>query len=153
MSVKSYLMTVISLVILTETAKYLLPRGKTKKVVDTILALIVVVTLVSPVLRLGGVTLGEVVGAEYHADETYLTRIDNSNARLVKSEVAAILRGKDVSYSEIEVVGENGKIKKVKIYLSDKVIDENSEHIIVTEITRSIAAYIGICEEAVEIVD
>ena len=75
MNVKSYILSVAALVILSEIARLILPDGKTKKAAEIVFALIVVVTLLSPIFRLKDADLSfEYDDANYVADEYFVEK-------------------------------------------------------------------------------
>ncbi|MBP5373192.1 MAG: hypothetical protein J6Y44_03300 [Clostridia bacterium] len=153
MNVSSYLLSITALVILTELTRMILPKGKTRRVVEILFSLVIVATLLSPVINVKNFAYLNELGSEFTADYAYSDYIDGVYGRTVKINAERWLDEKNFPYSSVEVDCERGSIKKVKIYCSKKVIEGNFEHINSSEVTTSLASLLGINAEVVEFVE
>lgn len=153
MDIKKYILTVIALVLIGEIARLVIPKGKTKKIAEVFIALVTVLSLSNPIIvyfkgngaDIGAKKINEEVlsfgGAVYYADEELFDR-----------RVKRVLSDEKIPYSRFITEKENGEIKKVTIYLSDLVIEEDFEHIIDTEQRERIETLLGISKGAIEFV-
>lgn len=153
MSVKGYILSVAALIVLTEVTRIILPKGRTRRVVEILFSLVIVATLISPILNI--TKIGELyeLGSEFTADYAYSDYIDKVYGRTVENKVKRYLDEQKIPYTFVEVVCEKSSIKKVKIYYDKLVMEGNFEHINSSEVTTSLASLLGINAEVIEFVE
>ena len=153
MNVKGYLLSVTALIILSEISRMLLPKGKTRRVVEVAYSLVVIITLISPVIKLGELYVGGGDAPAFQADENYFYYADSIYAGTMEKQVKKFLDEKGFPYSSVKVDCERFSIKKLTIYCDEKVIKENFSHIDSSEVTIELSSLLNIDAEAVRIVE
>ena len=149
MNVRSYLVSVCSLVVLTEIVRLILPKGKTKRTAEIVFSLVTVITLITPLVNLKDVLSGNSWSEIASEDNGY--GIEEVTEKYYERIASNALNDDDIPVENIAVKTENGEIKKITIYLSDLVIDEKKEHINSSEIRTRLSTLFQIDTEVIEV--
>lgn len=149
MNVRSYLVSVCSLVVLTEIVRLIVPKGKTKRTAEIVFSLVTVITLITPLVNLKNVLSGNSWSEIAYEDNGY--GIEEVTEKYYERIASNALNDDDIPVENIAVKTENGEIKKITIYLSDLVIDEKKEHINSSEIRTRLSTLFQIDTEVIEV--
>ena len=149
MNVRSYLVSVCSLVVLTEIVRLILPKGKTKRTAEIVFSLVTVITLITPLVNLKNVLSGN--SWSEIASEDIGFGIEKVTVKYYERIASHVFNYDDIPVANIAVKTENGEIKKITIYLSDLVIDEKKEHINSSEIRTRLSTLFQIDTEVIEV--
>ena len=153
MNVWNYLLTVVALVVSGEMIRLILPNGKTKKTAETVFALVVVLCLITPVASFFKGTGEKDTIVSIDPEKTFVNETYADGFKdLMNRRVKRCLEAENVAYSGYDIEWEGNSVKKIKIYLSDLVMDDDFEHIIGIEEREKLETLLGVGKGAVEIV-
>jgi len=155
---KEYILSIISVILLTGVAGIILPDGKMGKFVKSVFALITLVIILNPLVSLmrqftsGNYepTFGN--DAEIKEDVEFIDYIEFTRARLMSEKAEEALKEKGYE-GTVEVIYEsidyNFKIKKIKVNLKNKVIDGVDKHINIEEVKQAVADALAVKKELI----
>ena len=154
MNLKSYILTAASLIVIGELLRLIMPNGKTKKTAEVVFALVTILCLISPIVSFINGDKGYSLQISTESADLYEARSEAEKALsdMTENRIKRVLTSENIPFSRFETESENGAIKKVKIYLSDLVIDEDFEHIINSEERQRLETLLGVGKGAVEFV-
>lgn len=143
-------LTLLGLAVISTVSEMLLPQGKTRNVIRSVMATVATLAMVTPLPQIfnngfdfdfsdGYVTL----------DKSYIEYVEKSNARVAEDGANEYLRQQGYSGIKVFVVLDGYKVKSVTAKVDDFGITQNGEHINKSEITALIAEYFGIDREAI----
>lgn len=135
----NYFFATISVIILLAFLDIIISKTKNGKVVKSVVSLIAVTMLAVPIVS---IVKGDnsLIKEGYYSEYTKNYLIDLEK-KVVKNKIKEAL--KDLEYEilnvEVEYFSENDllEIKKVTVYLSSAVINENNEHIDILESVKN----------------
>ena len=146
---KSWVLSICSVALLTTIASMILPEGKMKKPVEGIFALIISIAIVSPILSFDLSTFNIHLGqdGELVFQETFLSYVEDERGALVEKECVSILENLGINKATVSINNNlnNGEEIMVFINLQNVVINSKNEHIDIIEQARySIASHLNI---------
>ena len=151
----SYLLGIVGVVLLTVLIDLILPDGKINKYIKSVIAIVVVAVIISPVAKLVKSDFdfsNLFTSSGYKVDEVLLSEITNQNLQNYESELEKSLANLGYSNVHISIVSErrNGNqiIKYIYVDLCDLVINKNESHIdYYTKIKESVAKLVSNIKE------
>ncbi len=144
-------LTVLGLATVTTVAEMLLPQGKLRKVVRSVVATVTALVIVTPLPSLlkNGFDFDFAADA-VETDADYLDYVENAKNEIIAKSVCDHLKSKGYGSGYTLTVETDGyDVKSVTINFSQSGITENGEHINKSEIIELIADYLRIGEEAI----
>lgn len=146
---KTWIVSVISVLILISLLSILIPKGKLSPLIDSVLSIIFLFTVVSPFIS-GKASLENVLDftdSEYVGEsiqENYLYYIAEKEAEAKKTKCLKILEENGINDVSFEIEYNKGdygnyELKKVKIFYDKSVIKEKDEHIDIIRKINSVA--------------
>ncbi len=151
-SFASWGLTVLALAIITTIAEMLLPKGKTKNVIRSVVATITVLAVITP---LPSLIKGEVFDFDFSSggvqtDREYLEYIDGLKKSAIEKSVTDYLESEGYKgiLVDVELDGE-WNVKSATVDFSQNGITDKDEHINKSEIIKLIAERLQIGEEAI----
>lgn len=138
--IKSWIISIISLVVISIVVLLILPDGKTKRLIKNIFQITVVLVTFSPITK---ISLNSASKEMYFNEE--INNQDYFVDNFIKSKVGLLVEQCNVLVSSCglkplhcdvgyEIIDDNViKVKFVMIFLSNEVIISNEEHIVVIE--------------------
>ena len=151
----SYLLSVVGVVLLTVLIDLILPDGKINKYVKSVVAIVVVAVIISPVAKLVKSDFdfsNLFTNSSYQVDEVILNELTNQNLQNYQSEWESNLE--KLGYSGVHIsiacAEKNGNqiIKYIYVDLCDLVINKNESHIdYYTKIKESVAKLVSNIKE------
>lgn len=155
---KSWLLSVCIVILLTSVLGLIVPEGKMGNYVKSFFSILVLIVIVSPVIKLinSDFAIGELVDANsIYIKEDYLSFINDKKITSLKSDCEEILNKYGIYNAEIDVeyfITEDYifSIKKVNIFLDNAVINSDSEHInIIESVKEAVSVLFNIEKDAV----
>ncbi len=146
-------LSILGLAVVATIAEMLLPQGKLRTVIRSVVATVTALVMVTPLPDLikNGFSFdfGESGSATVEQDEEYLEYIEEAKRTLIETAARQYLneQGYDAEI-QVEIDG-NFTVKSVAVKFTETGITENDEHIHKSEIKRLIADYFDIGEEAI----
>ena len=145
-------LTILAMAIITTVAEMLLPKGKTKNVIRSVVATVTVLTIITPIPSL---IKGEFLSFDFETggvttDASYLEYVDGLKKSTIEKSVTDYLEehGYNGIKVKVELQGEWG-IKSVTIDFSQSGITDKDAHIHKSEIIKLVADRLQIDEEAI----
>ena len=144
-----YILSIISVILLTGAAGIVLPEGKTGKFVKSVFAVATLVVILTPLIRWKNSSLPAFdndYSIEY--DENFLDYIDFKESEYRSGVIEKMLR--EEGYESLvqlyyERIDNEFKITKVLIFLQNSGISGQDEHIYIpSEIIQAVADYCGV---------
>ncbi len=148
-----WLIKTAGIVMVTAIAEILLPSGKTKNACRTVMALLTVAVMISPLADIAGFEF-DFKNAFPAADEIYVDTTAEYYCNLSEKEVKNLLEKEGYVCPECEIEGvfDRGKFitQKVCVKIKNTVISGEDEHIIDTvKITEMLASALDLPKEKV----
>lgn len=144
-----YILSIISVILLTGAAGIVLPEGKTGKFVKSVFAVATLVVILTPLIRWKNSSLPAFdndYSIEY--DENFLDYIDFKESEYRSGVIEEMLR--EEGYESLvqlyyERIDNEFKITKVLIFLQNSGISGQDEHIYIpSEIIQAVADHCGV---------
>ena len=156
MTLNAYVTILGALVVTVTLLSLLLPKGKTQKVVRTVLSLTVALSVLKPVIVLNGEDLESIGDGFLTVQEDFIYFSDEYVIKLQQIACENIVNNYGIENCEViigyEKSGDITEIKKVDVNLFDQVIISDEENIdIKEEITEAISAFLKVKREIVSI--
>ncbi|MFR6056225.1 MAG: hypothetical protein ACLUHK_06545 [Eubacteriales bacterium] len=149
-----YILSIVSVILLTGAVGIILPEGKTGKFIKSVFAVATLVVILTPLINLKGQEVPAFGGNDDVVyDEGYFDYIDYEKSESMSDTLEKIL--KDEGYESLvqvyyERVDNKFKVTKVLIFLQNPGISGQDEHIYIpSEIIQAVASYCGIGEDKV----
>lgn len=143
-------LTLLGLAVICTIAEMLLPQGKTRGVIRSVMATIAVLVIVTPLPNLIENGFGfDFTSDTVKRDTEYIKYSDDKRGEYVASAAELYLKQKGYVGIEVTVQMDGYKVKSVTAKISDSSIIQNGEHINNSEIKKLLAEYFGIEKEAV----
>ena len=155
----SWVLSIVGVILLTSVVGIIMPEGKMGLFIKGLLAIISTLVIIQPVINFysKGFDIEETLN-EYDIglQDDFLYFIQEKRIEEYENHCLDILSDNGIENGKISVEAETSDnriiIKKVRIDLSDSVINHNEEHInILTSIISEVANYLNIEEELIEI--
>ncbi len=164
MTLKSYALSVVAIVIISQIGDMLLPSGRMKNSVKVVFSVIIVLVFATPILKIaqGSSDIESLIdNIEVNSvkiDESYISYVSTSRNEIYENYVENALIGNlGVSGVKVSVTTESSDgaiaIKNVIVDLSNAVLSGNEEHINMNEVRQVVAAALSIDEEKVTIIE
>lgn len=143
-------LTLLGLAVICTIAEMLLPQGKTRSVIRSVMATIAVLVIVTPLPNLikNGFDF-DFTDDTVKLDTEYIEYSDNKRGEYVARSAELYLSQNGYDGVEVTVQMDGYKVKSVTAKISKSGIMQNGEHINNSEIKKLLADYFGIEKEAV----
>lgn len=156
MTLKTYVTLLGALVITVTILSLLLPKGKTQKVIRTVLSLTVALSVLKPVMTLNGEDLTDIDLPFLSVQEDFISFSDEYTVKLQETACESLVKNQGVKNCEVKIGYERTdgviEIKKVDVILFGEVIISDGENIdIKEEITEAISSFLEVKREIVSI--
>ncbi len=153
MTLQAYIISLISVSLLTAIAQIITPEGKLKSVCKTIFSFIVILTIISPFVG-GKLKINfdfENNLSDFTVDETAVNLIYEEREKLIEKSCERILEENGIIGVRADVVF-NGKVEKVTLNFDDLRITEETEHInIISKTIDILSDFLSIKKEIIEV--
>lgn len=164
MTLKSYALSVVAVVIISQIGDMLLPSGRMKNSVKVVFSVIIVLVFATPILKIaqGNSDIESLIdNIEVNSlkiDESYISYVSTARNEIYGDYVENALIGNlGVSGVKVSVTTESSDgaiaIKNVVVDLSNAVLSDNEEHINMNEVRQVVAATLSIDEARVTIIE
>ncbi|MDE7406106.1 MAG: stage III sporulation protein AF [Clostridiales bacterium] len=143
-------LTLLGLAVICTIAEMLLPQGKTRGVIRSVMATIAVLVIVTPLPNLikNGFDF-DLTEDTIKLDAEYIKYSDDKRGEYSARAAELYLNQNGYDGIEVSVQMDGYKVKSVTAKISDSGIMQNGEHINNSEIKKLLAEYFGIEKEAV----
>ncbi len=143
-------LTLLGLAVICTIAEMLLPQGKTRVVIRSVMATIAVLVIVTPLPNLikNGFDF-DLTEDTIKLDAEYIKYSDDKRGEYSARAAELYLNQNGYDGIEVSVQMDGYKVKSVTAKISDSGIMQNGEHINNSEIKKLLAEYFGIEKEAV----
>lgn len=143
-------LTVLGLAVISTVAEMLLPQGRLRNAIRSVMATIAVLVIVTPLPQLlnSKITLDFPLDA-IKLDSEYIAFVENKNRELIELAATRFLESKGINGVKLDVRLVGYCVKSVTVDFSEIGITGNTAHINKSEITKLLADYFGIEKEAV----
>ena len=143
-------LTLLGLAVICTIAEMLLPQGKTRGVIRSVMATLAVLVIVTPLPNLikNGFDF-DFTSDTVKLDEEYIKYSDDKRGEYVATAAGLYLKQSGYDGIEVSVQMDGYKVKYVTAKILDSSIMQNGEHINNSEIKKLLAEYFGIEKEAV----
>lgn len=153
MTLQAYIISLISVSLLTAIAQIITPEGKLKSVCKTIFSFIVILTIISPFVG-GKLKINfdfENNLSDFTVDETAVNLIYEEREKLIEKSCERILEENGIIGVRADVVF-NGKVEKVTLNFDDLRITEETEHInIISKTIDILSDFLSVKKEIIEV--
>lgn len=146
MNFSAWVLSIVGIVLLTLIVDIVLPDGQTGKYIKSVLAIITVFVIASPVPSLisGDIDIGSVV-SDYDAaevDETFLQDLFDARVEILKNTLAAEFEKSGIEKVEITITYDKEEytfgIEKILLDTTNAVSDEGDKNINIKEKVKDI---------------
>ena len=151
-SLAAWGLTVLALAIITTIGEMLLPKGKTKTVIRSVVATVTVLAIITPIPSL---IKGEMFAFDFESgsanlDDNYLSYVDGIKKSTIEKSVSDYLEknGYGGITIKVELEGE-WSVKSASIDFSQSGITDKDSHIHKNEVIKLVADYLQLSEEAI----
>ena len=151
---KSYLISVGITAVIIALSELIIPQGKLKTVVTTVLSIVLLIAMINPFAEIdfdqsqSVFNPTEQESSLNNGDGEYFDRrLTEYYQKIFKEK----LKSNDLICEKVIVEISQSSIKKIQIFLSNLVIPENNEHINNNVIANYVAEILGIDASKVEI--
>lgn len=152
---KEWLISLTSVIIATSVAEVLLPSGKIRNVCKTVLSLVCLLVLISPLASLndGELSIAEIKD-KAEQSELFRENLNNYYDKITEQLVENCLSDKGIkgiATAEGELDKQNNySIKKIIVKISGEVLSDKDGHIIdIVEITEFLSERLNVSESRV----
>lgn len=153
MTLKTYIISLVSVSLLTAITQIITPEGKLKNVCKTIFGFIVVLTVISPVVS-GKLKINfdfENSLSDVAVDDRAVNLIYEEREWGIEDSCERILEENGIIGVRVDVVF-NGKVEKVSLNFDDLRITEETEHInIISKTIDILSDFLSIKKENIEV--
>lgn len=153
MTLKNYIISLVSVSLLTAISQIITPEGKLKNVSKTIFSFIVILTIISPIVS-GKLKINfdfENNFSDVTVDETAVNLIYEEREDLIEKSCERLLKENDIIGVRVDVVF-SGKVEKVTLNFGDLRITEETEHInIISKTIDILSDFLSIKKEIIEV--
>lgn len=153
LTLQAYIISLISVSLLTAIAQIITPEGKLKSVCKTIFSFIVILTIISPFVG-GKLKINfdfENNLSDFTVDETAVNLIYEEREKLIEKSCERILEENGIIGVRADVVF-NGKVEKVTLNFDDLRITEETEHInIISKTIDILSDFLSVKKEIIEV--
>ncbi|MDE5593896.1 MAG: stage III sporulation protein AF, partial [Clostridiales bacterium] len=149
-SFAAWWLTLLGLAVICTVAEMLLPQGKTRGVIRSVMATLAVLVIVTPLPNLikNGFDF-DFTADTVKLDAEYIKYSDDKRGEYVARAAELYLKQNGYDGIDVSVQMDGYKVKSVTAKISDSSIMQNGEHINNSEIKKMLAEYFGIEKEAV----
>lgn len=151
MNVKTYVLSVVAVVVISVVSDMLLPSGKMKNTCRAVYSLVVILVLISPALKLFSTEFdfSDVLCNEnIDIDGDFADYANSVRENLIEKSVSDELRRKGYGEPQVDVVAEmcDGTVsyKNIFVKFNKSVIIEQSQHINITEVSEIVADFLNV---------
>ncbi len=127
---KTYLISVCLTAIIISLCEFILPQGRMKNAVWTVVSVLFAITLIKPILNFN---VEEIVDfdkyIDNYSDSKTVGYFDEKEESYLEKYYKQLLFEKDIVAEKVKVEISRMNILKIEVYLSNLVIGENNEHI------------------------
>ena len=143
-------LTLLGLAVICTIAEMLLPQGKTRGVIRSVMATLAVLVIVTPLPNLinNGFDFDFIEGT-VKLDTDYIKYSDDKRGEYSARAAELYLSQNGYDGIDVSVQMDGYKVKSVTAKITDSSIMQNGEHINNSEIKKLLAEYFGIEKEAV----
>ena len=152
---KSWILSVSAVIVLTSVLSFVIPEGKIKKPIETVFSLLTIIAIISPLFKVDFSTfniIGE-EGAKIYYQEDFLEYVVTLKKQENIKECNYILEELGIKNCQVDIAyssTDNTKIITIRINLSNSVIISQNEHIdILGKAKEDISEYFQIEKEKV----
>lgn len=153
MTLKTYIISLVSVSLLTAITQIITPDGKLKNVSKTVFSFIVILTIISPVVS-GKLKINfdfENNLSDVTVDETAVNLIYEEREGVIEKNCESILKENGIIGVRVDVVF-SGKVEKVTLNFADLRITEETEHInIISKTIDILSDFLSIKKEIIEV--
>lgn len=153
MTLKTYIISLVSVSLLTTITQIITPEGKLKNVCKTIFGFIVVLTVISPAVS-GKLKINfdfENSLSDVAVDDRAVNLIYEEREGGIEDSCERILDENGIVGVRVDVVF-NGKVEKVSLNFDDLRITEETEHInIISKTIDILSDFLSIKKEIIEV--
>lgn len=153
MTLQAYIISLISVSLLTAIAQIITPEGKLKSACKTIFSFIVILTIISPFVG-GKLKINfdfENNLNDFTVDETAVNLLYEEREKLIEKSCERILEENGIIGVRADVVF-NGKVEKVTLNFDDLRITEETEHInIISKTIDILSDFLTVKKEIIEV--
>lgn len=153
LTLKTYIISLVSVSLLTAITQIITPEGKLKNVCKTIFGFIVVLTVISPVVS-GKLKINfdfENSLSDVAVDDRAVNLIYEEREWGIEDSCERILEENGIIGVRVDVVF-NGKVEKVSLNFDDLRITEETEHInIISKTIDILSDFLSIKKENIEV--
>ena len=154
-----WIISVCFSILLVSMISFILPNGKLSKFINYILSIVLIFVFVKPIFNVDNNFLEQLHNSDFAIsyDENYLSFSNQFKAKEGEKAIENMLIKEKIYEPTVEIMFDEGdlvqfKIKKVNIFLSEQVINSNSEHIdIIVRVKTLISEYLSINEGDVNV--
>ena len=153
---KSYLISVVTTAVVIALSELIVPQGKLKTIVSTVLSIVLLIAMLTPFLNIQKDETQSVFNPDNGQSESLESQdfdgyFDDRLKEYYQKIFLQKLKTNDLICEKVIVEISNTSIKKIKIFLSNLVIPEDNEHINNIVIANFVAEILGVNAEKVEI--
>ncbi len=143
-------LTLLGLAVICTIAEMLLPQGKTRGVIRSVMATVAVLVIVTPLPNLikNGFDF-DFTSDTVKLDTDYIQYSDGKRGELISRAAEQYLKQNGYDGISVSVQMDGYSVKSVTAKIADSGIIQNGEHINNSEIKKLLAEYFGIEKEAV----
>lgn len=152
-----WLVSIVGIVGLTLLVDIIVPEGQSNKYIKGVMAAVTMLVLIQPLPAVlnGSLDIGEYFDTEdAYIDERLADELTKIKSAQIESSVSALLDGKGIKNTIVDVVFENEFDYIVIINLRNVVIDKNLNHIFSSKLVSSyLEKELGIPGQRIKIYD
>lgn len=160
MSIKGYVLSVTSVVIISQICEMLLPSGRMKSATKMVFSLITILILVTPILTffktVPNIDFSD-IESDVYIDQGFVEHAQKTRQKLLEERTEQALKSLGIMSADVDILleCENNvtQIKFVTINLQNSVILEGAEHINKTEVSQKVASALNIDIGRVKVID
>ena len=146
-------LTILGLAVTTTLAEMLLPQGRTRKVIRSVIATVTVLIIVTPLPKMlsGGFNFDFSSGDGIPTDSAYIQYVDDAKRGMIERSAEEYVKQSGLGEVRVTVeLDDSGYgVKAASIKFDESGITENGEHIHKSEIIKLVAEYLRLSEEAI----
>ncbi len=153
---KSWILSISAVIVLTSVLSFVIPDGKMKKPIESVFSLLTIIAIISPLFRIDFSNFsffGEEGGEQIYYQESFLDYVSAKIKQENINECNFILEELGIKNCKIDIAyssTDNYKITTIRINLVNSVIISQNEHIdIIAKAKDDISKYFQIEKEMV----
>ncbi len=131
---KPYFITIIVTAVALSLSELIIPQSKMKITVKTVFSFVFLLAMIKPFINFD-FSVSDLDFTKDKTSQTYMRQgvMSDNYEKIIAEKYAerykAVLKENDLICEKINVDYSDGKIKKIQVYLSNMVIDENNRNI------------------------